>query len=87
MNTIYIVRSMTECVGTFNIMMSEKSKRVCDLDASMTLFLLLSTPVLTALACHHHGITGAVPSFRLPGSGLLTSAAMLGFKLAHCTPC
>jgi hypothetical protein len=51
MNTIYIVRSMTECVGTFN--MSEKSERVCDLDASITLFLLLSTPVLTALACHH----------------------------------
>jgi hypothetical protein len=76
MNTIYIVRSMTECVGTFN--MREKSERVCDLDVSTTLFLLLSTPVFTALACR----TCAAPaSFRSPG--LLTSAAMLGFKLAH----
>ena len=75
MNTIYIVRSMTECVGTFN--MREKSERVCDLDVSTALFLLLSMPVLTAFACH----TCAVPSFRLPG--LLTSATMLGFKLAH----
>jgi hypothetical protein len=75
MNTIYIVRTMTECVGTFN---SAKSERVCDLDAGTTLFLFLSTPVLAALVCH----TCAVPaSFRLPG--LLTSAAMLGFKLAH----
>ena len=76
MNTIYIVRTVTECVGTFN--KSEKSERVCDLDVSTTFFLLLSTPELTALVC----CTCAAPaSFRLPG--LLTSAAMLGFKLAH----
>ena len=76
MNTIYILRTVTECVGTFN--KSEKSERVCDLDVSTTLFLLLSTPVFTALACR----TCAAPaSFRSPG--LLTSAAMLGFKLAH----
>jgi hypothetical protein len=76
MNTIYIVRSVTECVGTFD--KSEKSERVCDLDVSTTFFLFLSTPVLTVLACS----TCAAPaSLRLPG--LLTSAAMLGFKLAH----
>jgi hypothetical protein len=41
MNTSYIVRMIGECVETFHI---EKSKRVCDLDSSNVLLLLLSTP-------------------------------------------
>jgi hypothetical protein len=49
MNTIYIVRTMTECVNTFD---GDKSHRVCDVDTSTTLFLLLSTPALTVFAGH-----------------------------------
>ncbi len=43
MNTIYIARMMDECVRTFE---SKKSDRVCDLDPSKTLVLLLSMPGL-----------------------------------------
>jgi hypothetical protein len=47
MNTIYIVRTMMECVNTFD---SERSERVCDLDAITTLVLLLSMPAFATLA-------------------------------------
>jgi hypothetical protein len=74
MNTIYIVRTMTECVDTFD---GDKSHRVCDLDPSTTLFLLLSTPAPTVFAGH------VCDTCFVPIVGTITSAAMLGFKLAH----
>jgi hypothetical protein len=80
MSTIYIVRMMDECVSTFKI---EKSKRVCDLDQSKTLILFLSTPNTQPLTLgpHDAGLAQAL-GFRT-AAGTLTSAIMLGYKLAH----
>ena len=80
MNIFYILQMTDECVGTFN---SEKSERVCDLDASSTLVLFLSTHLVRPLP----------PILLTPASpqalGLcidaatLYSAVTLGYKLAH----
>ncbi len=75
MNTIYIIRAMVECVEAFS---SPKNEGVCDLDESTTLLLVFSTPALPTLPCAP--VRTRAPQ-RLPG--ILTSAAMLGFKLAQ----
>ena len=80
MNTIYIVTMMDECVRTFN---SETSKRVCDLVPSKTLILFLSTSATRRLMLGPRD-AGSAQALRLRfDAGTLTSAAMLGYKVAH----
>ena len=80
MNTIYIVRMMDECVRTFN---SETSKRVCDLVPSKTLILFLSTSATRRLMLGPRDAGFAQASRLRFDAGTLTSAAMLGYKVAH----
>jgi hypothetical protein len=75
MNTCYIIRAMVECVEAFN---SPRNEGVCDLEGSTTLLLVFSMPALPTLRSAR---VGTCASQRLPG--ILTSAAMLGFKLAQ----
>jgi hypothetical protein len=65
MNTVYMLWTIQECVETFR----SESQRVCDLDASSTLVLLLSMPAIAPLCGHStlvsiaRGLHGRISAF------------------------
>jgi len=83
MNTYFFLRTVLECVETFH---GDKSTRVCDLDFRATLVLLLSTPLDPGrhVIGRSDGRDRAGGDLWLPlAAATMTSAAMLGFKLAQ----
>ena len=79
MNTYYLFKTTVECVDA--AAEADASKRICDLNSTATLVLLLSTQPPRALCRTADTIGG--PCVTRCVSGTLTSAAMLGVKLAQ----
>ncbi len=79
MNTYYLFKATTECVDA--AAEADASKRICDLNSTATVILLLSTQPPRALCRTADTIGG--PCVTRCVSGTLTSAAMLGVKLAQ----
>ncbi len=79
MNTYYLFKATAECVVA--AAEADASKRICDLNSTATVVLLLSTQPPRALCRTADTIGG--PCVTRCVSGTLTSAAMLGVKLAQ----